>query len=258
MYEDLKFDLCCGARVLYRNGLSWGIAGHLSILVGPDRMIANRFGPSFATVAPDDVLTLDFEGNIVDGTGFVNDTIRLHGVIHKYNPGIGAVAHTHPPGVVTYSALGKIPEVYDQESCFLAGDVGIVEEEYNGLASSEDRVKGCAQALGRYRAVILPNHGAITSGNDIREAIIGMMLLEGMVQRNLAVESAGRVTGVKPRPIAPEIARMTRQELNGLQATGMIWDDLMAKLRQSDPDLFTIWEKAAKDAMPVMKATKSV
>jgi len=245
MFEDLKFDLCCGARVLYRNGLSWGIAGHLSVLVGPDRMIANRFGPSFATVRPDDVLTLDFDGNIIDGKGFVNDTIRLHGVIHKYNPGIRAVAHTHPPGVVTYSTLGRLPQVYDQESCFLAGDVGIVEEEYNGLASSEARVKGCALALGRYRAVILPNHGAITSGNDMREAIIGMMLLEGMVQRNLEVEAAARVTGATPRPIAPEIAQMTRQELNGLQATGLIWDDLMAKLRQTDADLFDGRDMAA-------------
>jgi len=249
MNEDLKFDLCCGARVLYRNGLSWGIAGHLSIVVGPNRMIANRFGPSFATIVPDDVMTLDFEGNIIDGRGIVNDTIRLHGVIHKYNPGIAAVAHTHPPGVVTFSTLGKVPEVYDQESCFLAGDVGVVDEEYNGLASSEERVKGCALALAKYRAVILPNHGAITSGNDIREAIIAMTLLEGMVQRNLAVEAAGRVTGATPRPIAPDVALTTRQELNGLRATGMIWDDLMAKLRQTDPELFANRDKAAQVAM---------
>jgi ribulose-5-phosphate 4-epimerase/fuculose-1-phosphate aldolase len=248
MYEDLKFDLCCGARILYRNGLSWGIAGHLSVLVGPGRMIANRFGPSFATLVPADVLTLDFDGNIIEGKGAVNDTIRLHGVIHKYNPRIAAVVHTHPPAVVTYSTLGRVPEVYDQESCFLAGDVGIVEEEYSGLASSEERVKTCARALGRYRAVILPNHGAITSGNDMREAIIAMMLLDGMVQRNLAVEAAGRGTGLTPRPIAPEIAQMTRQELNSLQATGMIWDDLIAKLKQSDPDLFANRDKAAQSA----------
>ena len=249
MYEDLKFDLCCGARVLYQNGLSWGIAGHLSVVVGPNRMIANRFGPSFGTLVPDDVLTLDFEGNIIEGKGSVNDTIRLHGVIHKYNPGITAVAHTHPPGVVTYSTLGKVPEIYDQESCFLAGDVGIVEEEYNGLASSEERVRGCAEALGRYRAVILPNHGAITSGNDMREAIIGMMLLEGMVQRNLAVQAAGRMTGVTPRPIAPEVAQMTRHELDALNAMGMIWDDLIKKLQRTDPDLFLTTDRAAQAAI---------
>jgi hypothetical protein len=52
---------------------------------------------------------------------------------------------------------------------------------------------------------------------------------------------------VKPRPIAPEVAKMTRQELNGLRATGMIWDDLIAKLRQTDPDLFARQDKSEQD-----------
>src|SRR5437868_3637202 len=99
MHDDLKLDFCRGARVLYRYGLSVGIAGHLSVKVGPDRMIANRFGPSFATLLPDDVLLLDLNGSVVEGKGAVNDTIRLHGVIHKQNPDIVALAHTHPPGV---------------------------------------------------------------------------------------------------------------------------------------------------------------
>ncbi len=238
MHEDLKFDLCCGARVLYRHGLSAGIAGHLSIKVGPDRMIANRFGPSFASVTPADVLTLDLDGNILEGKGHVNDTIRLHGVIHKANPDIRAVAHTHPPAAVTFSTLRTVPEIYDQESCFLAGDVAIVEENYSGLASSEDRVRPVAEALGKCRAVLMPNHGAITRGDDIREAVITMLGLEGMVQRNLSVAAAACVTGLSPRPISPEIALATKQELNGLGALQLIWEDLMTKLRASDPSLF--------------------
>ena len=47
--------------------------------------------------------SLDLDGNIQEGRGYVNDTIRLHGVIHKHNSDIVAVAHTHPPGVVTFS-----------------------------------------------------------------------------------------------------------------------------------------------------------
>ncbi len=45
--KGLKFDLCCAARLLYRFGLSVGNAGHLSITIGNDRMLVNRFGPSF-------------------------------------------------------------------------------------------------------------------------------------------------------------------------------------------------------------------
>lgn len=252
MYDDLKFDLCCGARVLYRAGLSAGIAGHLSIMVDQDKMLANRFGPSFATVEPEDVLTLDLDGNILDGRGFVNDTIRLHGVLHKMNPDVVAIAHTHPPAVVTFSSLRIVPEAYDQESCFLAGEVAVVEEDYSGLASSEDRVRPFGDALGNHHALILPNHGAITKGSSIRQAIILMMGLEGMIQRHLSVAAASRATGITPRPIAPEIALATKRELNTIVAgrapLNLVWDDLMAKLRQSDPALFAAREQAASAA----------
>jgi ribulose-5-phosphate 4-epimerase/fuculose-1-phosphate aldolase len=238
MNDDLKLDFCRCARVLFRYGLSVGIAGHLSVKIGPDRMVANRFGPSFGTVMPEDILTLDLAGNILEGQGFVNDTIRLHGVIHQHNAKITALTHTHPPGVVTFSALRTVPEVYDQESCFLAGEVGIVDEDYSGLASKEERVRPFAEALAKHRAILLPNHGAITWGETIQQAVFTMLLLEGMVQRNLAVAGAGRAMGITPKPIAPEVAKATKKELAALKALPLVWEDLMAKLRLTDPSLF--------------------
>jgi ribulose-5-phosphate 4-epimerase/fuculose-1-phosphate aldolase len=239
MYEDLKLDFCRAARVLFRNGLSVGIAGHLSIKIAPNRMIANRFGPSFGTLMPQDLLMLDLDGNVIEGQGSTNDTIRLHGVIHHVNPDVTALAHTHPPAVVTFSTLRRIPEVYDQESCFLAGEVGIVEEDYSGLASKEERVRPFAEALRKYHAVILPNHGAITRGQSIQQVIILMLLLEGMAMRNLSVAGAVRAMGVPARPISPEIAQLTKKELMSLKALPLVWEDLMAKLKPTDPALFS-------------------
>ena len=56
-----------------------------------------------------------------------------------------------------------MPEIYDQESCIIAGDVGIVEEDYTGTAAGEDRVRPFAEAIAQYPAVILPNG---IRGND--------------------------------------------------------------------------------------------
>jgi L-fuculose-phosphate aldolase len=242
MNDQLRFDLCCGARALYRAGLSVGIAGHLSIAVGENRMIANRFGPSFGTVTPDDVLLLDWDGTVLEGRGAVNETIRLHGVIHRRNPSIVAVAHTHPPATVTLGTFRVLPSIWDQEGCLLANDVTIAEEDYSGLASSEDRVSPFADALRTHSAIILPNHGAITTGPDIRVAVFRMMTLEGMAARHLSVAAAARATGLTPTPIAPPIAEQTRQELNALiarhGAMDSLWTDLQTKLRATDPDLF--------------------
>jgi ribulose-5-phosphate 4-epimerase/fuculose-1-phosphate aldolase len=240
--DGLKFDLCCAARLLYRFGLSVGNAGHLSITIGDNRMLVNRYGPSFATMGPADVLTMDFSGNVLDHDPkvkpYVNETIHLHGVIHRHNPHIAAVAHTHPPNVVTWTTFRKLPQTYDQESCLLADDIAIVDEEFTGLAQSEDRVRPFAQALGKKPVVLLPNHGAITSGPSVQSAFFRMVLLEGMCQRNINVASAAQATGLSPHAIKPEHALATKNELARIPIVETLWEDLLKRLRQTDADLF--------------------
>ncbi len=244
-YEAIKFDICCAARLLYRHGLSVANAGHLSVVVGEDRMLVNHFGPSFATLRPENIVPVDFSGKVLDGDAYVNDTISLHGIIHRENPHAIAVAHTHPPAVVTYSTFRIVPEIYDQESCLLADDVGVVEEDYEGLASAEERVMPIARALKEKRAVILPNHGAITAGDNIQIAFARMLLLEGMAERNLAVAQAAKALGLKPTPIAPEAARRAKVEIARIPVFAPLWKDYLTRLRATDPDLFEERQAAA-------------
>src|ERR1044072_2798307 len=157
-HESIKFDICCAARLLHRQGLSVANAGHLSVAVGPDEMLVNHFGPSFATLRPENVVRVSFAGRVLEGEAYVNDTIRLTALIPRETPRAEAVAHTHPPAVVTLSALRVVPEVYDQESCLLVDDVGVVEDDYEGLASEEEGVMPVADALPERPVVIPANH----------------------------------------------------------------------------------------------------
>jgi ribulose-5-phosphate 4-epimerase/fuculose-1-phosphate aldolase len=241
--DQLKFDICCSARSLYRAGLSVANAGHISVMIAPDRMLMNRFGPSFATLKSADILTLDFRGNILEDhtpqkNARVNETVELHGVIHRYNPELVCALHTHPPATVTFSAFRKVPEIYDQESCILAGDVAVVEEDYEGLASSEERLRTTAEQVGQHRAVILPNHGAITTGRNVQMALFAMLLLEGMIARNLSVASVARATGWSPTPIKLEHALAAKQGIAKMKPFEPLWMDTLQRLKQSDPDLF--------------------
>jgi ribulose-5-phosphate 4-epimerase/fuculose-1-phosphate aldolase len=239
MSQTTKLDICCAARILYRAGLSVANAGHLSVAIDDNCMLANRFGPSFATLKAEDILTLSFDGKIIDGKGMVNDTIALHGIIHRENPHATAVAHTHPPATVTWSTFRKLPEFYDQESCILAGDIGVVDEDYEGIASTEDRVLPLARKLGKFGAAILPNHGAVTIGQNIQFATATMLLLEGMCARNISVAVAAQATGNKPTAIKPEHALMAKREIAKIPFLQPLWADLLTRLRQTDPDLFT-------------------
>ena len=240
--DQIKFDMCCAARILYRQGMSVANAGHISLALGPDRMLMNRFGPSFATLHPNDILTLDLHANILEDhtpqkNARLNETVELHGIIHRYNPHATCVLHTHPPATVTWSTFRKLPEIYDQESCILAGDIAVVEEDYEGLASGEERTKAAALALGQKRAVILPNHGAITTGPTVQHALFTMIILEGMVARNLSVLGAARASGLTPTPIKMEVAQQVRIGIAKMNAIEPLWADLLHRLVATDPEL---------------------
>src|SRR6476620_1583492 len=236
--ETVKFDICCAARALYRAGLSAGIAGHLSVAIGENKMLMNRCGPSVGTLRPGYICVFDFNGKVLEHDPsvdpYVNDTIALHAVIHRLNPQIVALAHTHPPATVSWGTFRKVPEIYDQESCIIAGDVGIVEEDYTGTAASEDRVKPFAEAVGKFPAVILPNHGAITSGPNIQVALTRMVLLEGMCARNISVAVAAQATGYKPHPIKMEDALTAKREISQIPAIPSVWKDTLIRLQQTD------------------------
>ncbi|HLJ86023.1 MAG TPA: class II aldolase/adducin family protein [Candidatus Angelobacter sp.] len=240
--DAVKFDICCAARILYRAGLSVGVAGHISVAIGDNKMLMNRFGPSFATLRPADIVTFDFQGKVLEHDPsvdpYVNDTVALHAVIHRYNPKIVAVAHTHPPAAITWSTFRRTPEVYDQESCMLADDVAIVEEDYTGLAASEDRIRPFAEALGSKATALLPNHGAITTGPLVQVAVFRMLLLEGMCARNISVAMAAQATGFKPHAIKMEDALTAKAELARIPGLQPMWADQLQRLQQTDPGLF--------------------
>jgi hypothetical protein len=95
-----------------------------------------------------------------------------------------------------------------------------------------------AQALGKKPVVLLPNHGAITTGPSIQSALFRMMLLEGMCQRNLGVAAAAKATGLTPHAIKPEHALTAKNELAKIPIIENLWEDLLKRLRQTDAELF--------------------
>lgn len=247
MYEKFKIDLCCAARCFYRRGIHKGIAGHLSIKIDNEKILANRFGPSFGSLMPSDLLILDMDANILEGKGYVNETIKLHCIIHKQNPKIKSLAHTHSPAVVAFGSLRVLPQPYDQHSCMLANEIAIVEEDYEGFTLNHERILPIANALNNNLAVLLPNHGSITRGDDIQQATVLMVLLEEMIKTQLAAVSAGRAMGVEARPILPKNVEITKKEIDNFMKLFPVWqiywEDLMMELKETDPGLMLLREQ---------------
>src|SRR5687768_2237088 len=136
-YEDtypLRIEMVCAMRMLARRGCEapWS-AGHASTKIADDKILINRWGPSFATVMPDDILLVDLDRTTLAGRGRHNNTVVLHREIHRAVPEAHTVVHTHPQAVLTFGNFWQLPELYDQDSCPLAGSILLLERLHESM-----------------------------------------------------------------------------------------------------------------------------
>jgi hypothetical protein len=72
----------------------------------------------------------------------------------------------------------------------------------------------------------------------VQMALFAMLLLEGMVARNLSVAAAARATGFAPIPIKMEHAMAAKMAIANMNPLEPLWADQLHRLVQTDPELF--------------------
>lgn len=102
-------------------------------------------------------------------------------------------AHTHSVYGRAYCALGKGLEYVSLESCMFYDDHVLFEGK--GIVLAEDEGRDIAEALGGRKAALLRNHGILTVGRSIEEAVSWFYLLDkvGRLGWRMVMEGADDV-----------------------------------------------------------------
>jgi len=174
---QLADDVLFGARVLYRELAD--IFGHVSGRLPPE---AKREGLLFTRMRiapkpldPDEVMEIDFSCRRVKGKQHVSGETIIHTEIYKARPDVGGVVHAHPFHVVVLSATGRELKTFHPASIAFGNGVPL----FGGQQINTDKDgRDLAQKLGARSAIILKNHGAVTVGKDVAEAVVRMYYLE--------------------------------------------------------------------------------
>lgn len=161
-----------------------------------ERFLINRFGLRFDEVTASNLVTLDLDGNIVDGgsgsstedvnvTGFV-----IHSAIHAARPDVDCVMHSHTDAGMAVSVLkdGLLPMIQDALPLYNR----VSYHDYDGLAVDTSGRERLAASLGDNKALILRNHGLLTCGGTVGEAFMTMYYLERACKVQLKVLSSGQ------------------------------------------------------------------
>lgn len=189
-----KQRLAGGFRIFAHLGLAEGVAGHVTLRdpIQPDSFWVNPFGLGFDRISVSDLLHVDGDGRVLSGSGVLNvSAFAIHAEIHRARPDVAAAAHVHSMHGKSWSALGRLLEPISQDACVFFED-HVYFDDTRVLVTSNSEGRDLAKALGEKRAAILRNHGLLTVGQSVDEAVWWFIAMERCCQSQFLVESAGK------------------------------------------------------------------
>src|SRR4051812_30975291 len=230
-----KQRLAAGFRIFGKFGFDEGVAGHITARDPefPNRFWVNPFGMNFKQIRVSDLICVDDTGAVVEGDAMVNAAaFAIHSQVHAARPDVVAAAHSHSIYGKAWSSLHRLLDPITQDACAFYEDHGLFDD-FTGVVLDLEEGKRIAAALGDMKAVILANHGLLTTGHSVDEAVWSFVTMERSCQAQLLAEAAGT-----PRPIADDVARQTHTQVGSPAACYYSFQPLWDVITREQPDLF--------------------
>jgi len=220
--EYQKGRLAAAFRIFGKYGFDEGVAGHITLRdpVQPDCFWVNPFGRAFSLITKSDLILVDHSGKVIGGgeNRLLNTAAyMIHSAIHEARPDVMCAAHSHSIYGRTFCALGRRLESLTQDSCAFHDD-HVLYESFNGVVLAEKEGKDIAACLGGKKAALLQNHGLLTVGGSVEEAVFWFLSMEKCCQSQLMAEAAAGSRGEKPVAIGEEEAAYTYRTVGSTKA----------------------------------------
>jgi ribulose-5-phosphate 4-epimerase/fuculose-1-phosphate aldolase len=232
----VRVDLAACYRLIAMYGWDDLVFTHISARVpGPDEhFLINAYGMLFEEMTASSLVKVDLAGDkVLDSPHSVNPAgFVIHSAVHEARPDVGCVLHTHTKAGVAVSAQagGLLP--ISQVSLFPYASLGY--HDYEGVALNDEEKPRLVADLGDNNALILRNHGLLTTGATIADAFLNMYALETACQTQIMAQSSGGELVMVPQPIVDGILAQAELVTKGLMGQ-LAWPGLLRKLDRLDP-----------------------
>ena len=190
--DQLTEKLIQGCRILADDGQGDLIWGHVSVRASnvPERILMKPAGIGLEEMTRDEVITVDLAGDKTEGKRPLHVEVFIHTEIMRARPEIQAVVHTHPPHAVAFSSLCKPLLPIGHEGAMFCDGLPVFDRT-SDLIVSPDLGQAVAACLDGHNALLLRNHGIVTAGRSVEEAVMMAVLLEKACKVQLLAEQAG-------------------------------------------------------------------
>lgn len=177
--DQIKNEIIKYGDIIDAKNFSPGTSGNISVRLD-DKILITSSGSSNGNLAYEDLVLIDFEGNVVEGSKKASSEKMLHVEFYKKRPDINAIIHVHPPFLSSFAAARKSLEApVMAENVYYFGKIPLADY---ALPSSMALVNNTAKYFDKHNAVLMANHGFIVGDIDIEQAYLKLELAESYAQ----------------------------------------------------------------------------
>jgi L-ribulose-5-phosphate 4-epimerase len=189
-YKDLKQECYEANMQLQALGLVVYTFGNVSAVDRNDGVFAIKpSGVPYEVLKPEDMVILDFDNNIIEGTMRPSSDTKTHSYLYKHWENIGGIAHTH----ATYSCAWAqsqldIPIFGTTHADHLTSDIPCAPPmsddliqgnyEHNTGIQIIDCFKNKGLSYEEVEMILIGNHGPFAWGKNAAKAVYNSKVLE--------------------------------------------------------------------------------
>ncbi|KAI9266467.1 class II aldolase/adducin N-terminal [Phascolomyces articulosus] len=235
----MKQKLAAGFRLMAYYGHDEGLAGHITFRDPeyPDLYWVNPLAKYFGHIKASDLILMDNQGKIVRGRTIINKAaFMIHGAIHEARPDITCAVHTHTRFGRTFSAFGRKLLPISQDAAIFFEDHSVYDN-FGGVVFAREEGQRLSKALGpTNKALILQNHGLLTTGKTVDEAIYWFLLMERCCESQILAEAACPNGWKDLKIINTKVARGVKCNTGDPRSGYMKYQPLFQMITKLQPD----------------------
>jgi L-fuculose-phosphate aldolase len=193
--DEVRVAVLAAAKTMYARGLVEGTAGNVSGRVDDGTVVVTPSSLSYEEMALDDLVVVDLDANVVSGSRSATSEKGVHLATLAAYPEVGGVVHCHATHASMYAVAHRpIPAAIDEFVVYIGGDVPVGTYQPSGSDSLSAEV---ASHLADRSAVLMANHGLVTVGKSVEDALHSAFTVEHNARIMWGAQQLG---GVVPLP----------------------------------------------------------
>src|SRR5699024_5160703 len=113
-----KEKLALTGRILFDAGHASGLAGQITARGNePSTYYTQRLGSAFDEITPDNILLVNQDVEVLEGSGMPNPANRFHSWLYRARPDVQCIIHTHPLHTAALSMIRQPLIVSHMDNC---------------------------------------------------------------------------------------------------------------------------------------------